>query len=205
MRAHVNASCGNVTRQPVRAGLLACPTGTARRLAANSFLNDAFKKAFKLDKGDQDATFAPLDVSSEGGIGGTSDDVFGPLAVLLVGFQETDFAAFQQLMNDMEADMVPLYCADGVAMRRSLQSALEEGKPGFQPAPLGTRRAVILSGMYTAEVVDIVSMYREEGLPPAVFAAAVPRNYGSQVAALVDEIYSDDAAAKKRDAQRRTS
>ena len=47
------------------------------------------------------------------------------------------------------------------------------------------------SGM---QILDVVGAYRDVNLPEAVFAAAVPRNYHGNVAALVDEVYSDDAS-----------
>jgi len=48
--------------------------------------------------------------------------------------------------------------------------------------------------MFTAEVVDVVGAYRDSGQPPAVFAAAVPRNYERVVGELLNEVYEDDAA-----------
>ena len=48
----------------------------------------------------------PLDETSEGGLGGTSDEPFGPLAALLVGFTQTQFEKFREIMIDMEADIV---------------------------------------------------------------------------------------------------
>ena len=71
-----------------------------------------------------------IDPDSDGGLGGTSDDLFGPLvrcfvklshvirpcsgfttyacaqAVLLVGFAQQEVDAFRALMIDMDADMV---------------------------------------------------------------------------------------------------
>jgi hypothetical protein len=106
----------------------------------------------KVVKGDKEATFAPLDAQSEGGIGGVSDDVFGPLGALLVGFTAEDYSRFQTLMRDMEAEMVPIYCAGQEVLAGSLKDALEGGTPGYCEPPVGVRRAVFLSGMYTAEV-----------------------------------------------------
>lgn len=119
--------------------------------------------------------------------------------MLLVGFEAEDFDSFQSLMLDMDADMVSLHCCDAPMLAGTLREALESSAPGWRPAPLGTplgtRRAVILSGMYTAEVLDVVGAYRDASLPAAVFAAAVPNNYEGVVSELVDEIFSDDKAS----------
>ena len=60
----------------------------------------------------------------------------------------------------------------------------------FRPRPDDSFR------MHLLQVLDTVSLYREaEGLPHAVFAAAVPKNFNSTVQDLVNEIHDDDDAA----------
>lgn len=73
-------------------------------------------------------------------------------AALLVGFDEEQFEEFQTMLQGMGADMVPIMCADARSLQGSLQEALNEGTRGFVAPPAGARRAVFLSGMYTAEV-----------------------------------------------------
>lgn len=45
-------------------------------------------------------------MDSEGGLGGTSEKLFGPLAVAMIGFHPHEVDKFRYFMNDMEADMV---------------------------------------------------------------------------------------------------
>lgn len=45
----------------------------------------------------------------------------------------------------------------------TLQQALDTESPSYEAPPLGTRRAVILSGMYSSEVVGVVQAYDESG------------------------------------------
>ncbi|KXZ46054.1 hypothetical protein GPECTOR_47g329 [Gonium pectorale] len=126
---------------------------------------------------EEGAEMVRLDTES----GGLAQDqgVFGPLAVLLVGFQAAEVESFRAFMLDMEADMV---------------------KP-----PLGTRRTVFLSGMVGAEVVEVIAAYKDAGMPPTVWAAAVPNNYGRIVKELVAEVHADNAAMvrKAQEAQAR--
>ena len=79
-------------------------------------------------------------------------------AVLLVGFSDEDYSHFQNVMQDMEADMVPVFCADEDTLQQTLQTALARATPGFKPAPAGAKRGVFLSGMYTAEVSVLVAL-----------------------------------------------
>lgn len=44
--------------------------------------SDRDQEQISLQKDEGEATFAPLDASSSGGLGGTSSDVFGPLVRL---------------------------------------------------------------------------------------------------------------------------
>ncbi|GFR52651.1 hypothetical protein Agub_g15243 [Astrephomene gubernaculifera] len=138
-------------------------------------------------------------LDSEGDGLAEDQDVFGPLAVLLVGFLEEEVAAFRRLMDDMEADMVQIVpCSPGM-MAGTLQAALEAEVPGsYEQPPLGTRRTVFLSGMVGAEVLEVISAYREAGMPPTVWAAAVPNNYQRVVRELVEEVHADNAAMVRR-------
>jgi hypothetical protein len=45
-------------------------------------------------------------MDSEGGLGGTSEGTFGPLACALIGYYPVEMDRFRGVMNDMEADMV---------------------------------------------------------------------------------------------------
>ncbi|KAF5830672.1 hypothetical protein DUNSADRAFT_14210 [Dunaliella salina] len=108
--------------------------------------------------------------------GDGTGEAFGAQAVLLAGFMsEQEVADFQNMMNEMGATM-------------------------FRP-PLGTRRTVVLSGMYDGEVIEVVSAYRESGQPPAVFAAAVPNNMDRQLLSLVAEVHREDAAMRQQAAR----
>ncbi|KAK9838493.1 hypothetical protein WJX81_002737 [Elliptochloris bilobata] len=137
----------------------------------------------------------PVDPDADGGIGGTSDALFGPLAVLLIGFLQHEVDSFRSMMLDMDADIVRLICCNRAMLRGSLQDALEvDAVPDYeQAAAVGTRRAVILSGMSSAEVLEVIDAYRDAGLPPALWAAAVPMNYERPVRELLEDIARDHA------------
>lgn len=85
--------------------------------------------------------------------------------------------------------------------------------------PEDTRHAVVMSGMSTAEVMEVIGAYSETGkctctqaragmlptifacnierlvstasLPESLFGAAVPNNYGSNLRTLLAEMYDD--------------
>ena len=132
-----------------------------------------------------------LDLSSTGGLGGTSEDVFGPLAVALVGFSQTEYDQFRGLLQQMEADFVKTIPCSAAHLGASLQTVLHLENVKFESGPLGLRRTIFLSGMYASEVHEIISAYRDARMPPAVFAAYVPRNKDKRLDDLVEEVYDD--------------
>lgn len=177
-----------------------------RRLRASWFdnLKGASSGSETPEDDDGEGTMVPIDTESKRGI--TGEEAFGPLAVLLIGFLPEDYAAFCSLMEDMEADMVKVVPCTKVMMSGTLQEALEvQEPPSYEQPALGQRRALVLSGMYGAEVIEVVSAYKEAGLPPAVFAAAVPNNYQRVISGLVEEVYADHNAMKQQAAQRRAA
>ncbi|KAI7836364.1 hypothetical protein COHA_009757 [Chlorella ohadii] len=149
---------------------------------------------------DEGGLMVALDANSSGSLDGSSEEPFGPLALLAVGFAAHEFERLQRLLHEeMEAEMVKLVPASVSMLEGSLGAALErEPVPAFEQAPLGTRRVVFLSGMYAAEVMETISAFREAGLPETVFAAAVPNNWERVVGELVQEVYADHAAMKRQ-------
>lgn len=143
---------------------------------------------------EEGAELVRIDTESSGGLGGTSDEVLGPLAVLLVGFLPEEFEAFRAMMNDIEADMVKIVPCTRAHLDSTLQAALESDYPHYEQPALGQRRALFMSGMYGSEVVELIAAYKEAGLPPCAFAAAVPNNYQRTVGDLAESVWRDQAA-----------
>lgn len=46
--------------------------------------------------------------------------------------------------------------------------------------------------------MEVIGAYRDAGLPPVAFAAAVPNNWEKQLQDLLNELLEDDAAAVRR-------
>jgi altronate dehydratase len=126
------------------------------------------------------------------GLGGTSEDIFGELAVLLVGFSREQVATFRSMMDDMEADFVPVIPVNTAMLDGTLEAAVSAALPTYQQLPEDTRHAVVMSGMSTAEVMEVIGAYSETAsLPESLFGAAVPNNYGSNLRTLLAEMYDD--------------
>jgi hypothetical protein len=150
---------------------------------------------------DEGGTFAELDPSSRGSVDGSCDAAFGPLAILAVGLPAEEHAALAALLIEMGADELQLIPCTAAMLGGSLGEALEAAPPPpHEPPRLGARRVLFLSGMYAAEVMEVVAAVRASPALPegVVFAAAVPRSWGRVVVELVEDVAADAAAAAAR-------
>ena len=153
----------------------------------------------------------PLDPATSAGLAG-SHDMFGPTAMLLVGFSPEETARVAFLLESLGAtDHVRLVPATAATLAGTLREAMEgdggdgpagaSSTSGASPVLPGTPRAVFLSGFYSAEVVDLIAAWREDASPPLpepVWAAAVPNNYDRAVGELVEAVVADDREMRAR-------
>lgn len=134
-----------------------------------------------------------INTESDEGLGGTSDERFGPDAVLLVGFRKEEVPRVRQALDELGADFVAVVLASSVSLRGTLRDALASQELPGAPA-LGVPRVLFVSGMCGAEAVSVISAVDELGLPPCSFAAVVPRSIDRLLAEVLEEISSDAAA-----------
>jgi len=153
------------------------------------------------DGGHEASNFVKLDPESNSSLDGSGEEsTFGPLAMLAVGLLKTEFAALEELMSDLGAQEVLVVPCTNDMLEGTLGEALSTSTPPLhEDSALGTRRVVFLSGMYSSEVIDVVGAVREMSvLPDMAFAAAVPKSWDRNLKELVQDVYSDHAAMKKR-------
>ncbi|KAK9798896.1 hypothetical protein WJX73_003434 [Symbiochloris irregularis] len=143
-----------------------------------------------------------VEINSETvGLDGQSEETFGPLAILLIGYIPREVDLVKEYLHEIEADMVKvIVCTDQLAEQRLCDVLESASQPhpkkqlSFQDvdsAPQTARRMLIMSGMTSDEVLSIVYGYRQQELPETVMAAAVPASYERKVSALVDDVYGD--------------
>ena len=162
------------------------------------FFENLFSAGNNSDNTFDTGKFVPLDSSESRSLDGSSDETFGPLALLAVGLVKKEFLLLQQLMLEMGADEVTLIPYTSKMVGKSLGEALdieivpEHEEPCNQGTPV-----VFLSGMYSSEVVEVVTALRcSPELPDMAFAAAVPNNWNRRVNELIDDVSSDHAAVR---------
>lgn len=144
----------------------------------------------------------PIRLDSDEGLGGTSDERFGPDAVLLCSFTREEGALVRTALDQIGAEFVSVALLSADKVNGTLAAALEPDMESAVRAPLatGVPRVCFLSGMSGAEAVSVMDAIQELELPPTMFAAAVPRSINKQMLDLIDEIRGDhEALARVRE------
>jgi len=137
-----------------------------------------------------------INTESDEGLGGTSDNRFGPDAVLLVGFRKDEVPRVRQALDELGADFVAVVLASPASLKGTLRAALASQEPPAPPA-VGVPRVLFVSGMCGSEAVSVITAVEELGLPPCSFAAVVPRSIDRQLVEVLEEISSDAEATAK--------
>ena len=137
---------------------------------------------------------------------GTSEETFGPLAILAAGLIEAEYAALRALLDEIGAHEVKLLPYTAQMASKTLGEVLEITDIPNHVEPFeGSRPVAFLSGMYASEVIEVVTEMRcAENLPSMAFAAAVPNNWSRQVHDLISDVYADhEAVAAMREQRER--
>lgn len=181
-----------------------------------SFLNEFFGNGddgIEEEKFDT-SNFVPLEDSKENvGLDGSTEQTFGPLAILAAGLTRDEYGALQLLLDEMGADEVTLLPYSSTSMAtKSLGEVLESFVHVDNPLDVvqvgeeeeNKKPVAFLSGMYQSEIVEVVTALRYcDELPDMAFAALVPNNYARMCHQLIESVWSDHqaVAAMRRQAE----
>lgn len=134
----------------------------------------------------EESKFVPLNVD---------DPVFGPPALLLLGFEVKEAIKVQQLLKELGGEFLEvIYCTeDMVTNTCSLWEAMHRKQPNLEAVKIAKSlpRICFLSGLSGEEMMMFIDAFPETGLEPAVFAALVPNSADKMLQELIEEIMAD--------------
>ena len=134
------------------------------------------------------ANFVPVD-ESDGGLGSASR--FGPDVLLLAGFSVAEHQQLRALLDGLGAAFVRTVVVSERLARGTLREALSFEGAAEAPSR-DTPRVLLLSGMSSAEAMQLIEAIEELELPPPImFAAAVPPSMDKPLGPLFEEIAGD--------------
>ncbi|KAF3434029.1 hypothetical protein FNV43_RR25132 [Rhamnella rubrinervis] len=132
----------------------------------------------------EDSKFVPLN---------PDDPIYGPPALLFLGFQVKEIVKIQQLLKELDGEFLEvIFCTEDM-INRSLWEAMHTGQPNLEAVKVAESlpRICFLSGLSGEEMTMFIDAFPETGLEPVVFAALVPNSADKPLQELIEEIMGD--------------
>ncbi|KAG4910769.1 hypothetical protein JHK87_056885 [Glycine soja] len=132
----------------------------------------------------EDSKFVPLN---------EEDPIYGPPALLLLGFEADEALKIQQLLKELDGEFLKvIYCTEDM-ITRSLWEAMHTTQPSLEEVKIAKSlpRICFLSGLSGEEMMMFIDSFPETELKPAAFAALVPNSANKPLEELIEEIMGD--------------
>ncbi|TKY51635.1 hypothetical protein E2542_SST23154 [Spatholobus suberectus] len=132
----------------------------------------------------EESKFVPLNAE---------DPVYGPPALLLLGFGADEASKIQQLLKELDGEFLKvIYCTEDM-ITRSLSEAMHTTQHRLEEVKIAKSlpRICFLSGLSGEEMMMFIDAFPETGLKPAAFAALVPNSANKPLHELIEEVMGD--------------
>ncbi|KAF5453409.1 hypothetical protein F2P56_028313 [Juglans regia] len=132
----------------------------------------------------EDSKFVPLNAD---------DPIYGPPALLLLGFEVEETVKMQQLLKELDGEFLQvIFCTEDM-ITSSLWEAMHTRQTHLETVKVAKSlpRICFLSGLSGEEMMMFIDAFPETGLEPAVFAALVPNSADKPLQELIEEIMGD--------------
>ncbi|THU67152.1 hypothetical protein C4D60_Mb05t21630 [Musa balbisiana] len=131
----------------------------------------------------EDPKFVPLSAD---------DPIYGPPALLLMGFEEDEMEKVFVFLSSLFRVQV-IYCTEDM-IKQTVWDAMHTEQINLVDVKIAKSlpRLCILSGLSGEEMIMFIDAFPETGLQPAVFAALVPNSADKLLGDVIDEIMGDN-------------
>ncbi|KAG8651121.1 hypothetical protein MANES_07G133140v8 [Manihot esculenta] len=132
----------------------------------------------------EDSKFVPLNAD---------DPVYGPPALLLLGFELEEAVKIRQLLKELGGEfMKVIFCTEDM-ITQSLWEAMHTSQPNLETVQIAKSlpRICILSGLTGEDMMMFIDAFPGTGLEAAAFAALVPNSANKPLQELIEEIMGD--------------
>ncbi|XP_008805721.2 uncharacterized protein LOC103718601 isoform X1 [Phoenix dactylifera] len=132
----------------------------------------------------EDSKFVPLNAD---------DPVYGPPALLLLGFDADEMDMIKNFLRELDGEFLKvIYCTEDM-MKLSVWDAMHIEQCDLEDVKIAKSlpRICFLSGLSGEEMMMFVDAFPETGLKPAVFAALVPNSADKLLGDVIEEIMGD--------------
>nr|XP_029117198.1 uncharacterized protein LOC105033592 [Elaeis guineensis] len=132
----------------------------------------------------EDSKFVPLNAD---------DPVYGPPALLLLGFEADEMDRIKKFLRELDGEFLKvIYCTEDM-IKLSVWDAMHIEQPDLEDVKIAKSlpRICFLSGLSGEEMMMFIDAFPETGLKPAVFAALVPNSADKLLGDVIEEIMGD--------------
>ncbi|XP_043698907.1 uncharacterized protein LOC122649728 [Telopea speciosissima] len=132
----------------------------------------------------EDSKFAPLNAD---------DPIYGPPALLLLGFDMKETHKIQKLLKELDGEFLKVIHCTEEMISLPLWKAMHTQQSNLEKIEIAKSlpRICILSGLSGEEMMMFIDAFPETGLEPAAFAALVPNSADKPLQEVMEEIMED--------------
>ncbi|XP_037411240.1 uncharacterized protein LOC119274624 [Triticum dicoccoides] len=132
----------------------------------------------------EDSKFVPLNAE---------DPMYGPPAILLIGFDKSEAVKIQEFLKELDGDFLKVIRCTEEMTKQTLWDAMHTEQPNVEAVKImkSPQRICIFSGLTGEEMMMFINAYPETGLEQAAFAALVPNSGEKVLAEVIEEIMGD--------------
>ncbi|KAL6905285.1 hypothetical protein ACP4OV_002886 [Aristida adscensionis] len=133
---------------------------------------------------EEDSKFVPLNAE---------DPMYGPPALLLIGFEKGETDKIQGFLKDLDGEFLKvIHCTEEMT-KKTLWDAMHTEQPNLEAVKIAESlpRICVFSGLTGEEMMMFINAFPESGLEPAAFAALVPNSAEKILGEVIEEIMGD--------------
>ncbi|KAH7690487.1 hypothetical protein IHE45_02G050900 [Dioscorea alata] len=164
---------------------LHCFSASSKKLSSRGFLHP-LRSSFEGIPSElvEDSKFVPLSAD---------DPVYGPPALLLLGFEIDETKEIQKFLKDIDGEFMKIIHCTEEMLNQSVWDAVNTEQPSLEAVKIAKSlpRICLLSGLSGEEMMMFIDAFPETGLKEAVFAAVVPNSANKLLSEVVEEIMGD--------------
>ncbi|KAG0550359.1 hypothetical protein BDA96_01G331500 [Sorghum bicolor] len=131
------------------------------------------------------------------------DPMYGPPALLLIGFEKGETVTIQAFLKELEGEFLKvIHCTEEMT-KQTLWDAMHTEQPDLEAVKIAGSlpRICIFSGLTGEEMMMFINAFPETGLESPAFAALVPNSAEKVLGEVIEEIMGDHEMLTGKDSK----
>ncbi len=125
--------------------------------------------------------------------------MYGPRKILACGYTEQEQHQLMELTGQQHFEKLPIIFARKADLKKTLAEILKSVTDSELVPELQLPKTMILSGLFEKELHEIISAYKNQQLPPALWATLTPVSETWTLKNLIRELLAERQAMSKNE------